>query len=82
MQLFFLPFDVFFFARLSAFLLRRGLIHENEALFKFKYNRPVLFNLFRYDAPLKMFWQIHAPHLLEHLNSCTLFTDTSPVSPT
>jgi len=55
MQLFFLPFDVFFFARLSAFLLRRGLIHENEALFKFKYNRPVLFNLFRYDAPLKMF---------------------------
>jgi len=24
----------------------------------------------------------HAPYLLRQLNSCTLFTDTSPVSPT
>ena len=43
---------------------------------------PALFNLFRYGAPLKMFWRTHAPYLLKHLNSCTLFTDASPVSPT
>jgi len=33
-------------------------------------------------APLKIFWRTHAPYLLKHLNSCTLVTDTSPVSPT
>jgi len=44
-------------------------------------SRPVLFNLFCYAAPLKI-WRTHAPYLLKHLNSCTQFTDTSPMSPT
>ena len=44
--------------------------------------RAVLFKLFCYGAPLKIFWQTHAPYWLKHVNSCTLFTDTSPVSPT
>jgi len=42
----------------------------------------VQINLFCYSAPLKIFWRVHAPYLLKHLNSCTLFTDTSPKSPT
>jgi len=42
------------------------------------YSTAVLFNFFRYGAPLKMFWWSHAPYLLKYLNSCTLFTDTAP----
>ena len=29
------------------------------------YSRPVLFNIFCYSAPLKMFWRTHAPYLLQ-----------------
>jgi len=28
---------------------------------------PVLFNLFCYSAPSKIFWRTHAPYLLKHL---------------
>ena len=47
-----------------------------------EYSSAVLFNLFRYSAPLKMFWRTHAPYLLKHLNPCTPFTDTFLVPPT
>ena len=54
----------------------------NPALKVCEHNRAahasVLFNLFCYGAPLKMFWRTYA----SYLHTYTLFTETSPVSPT
>jgi len=63
---------------------RRGHVLPETSLLRFFAGafRPVFFSLFCCSAPLKIFWRTNAPYLLKHLNSCTLFTDTSPVSPT